>query len=516
MQFNPLNGYLYAAGDGGLYVSVNEGASWTNLSSGINVTQFYHIDDNDNNEYAFLGGTQDNGTMYRSTNTGSFTHVGGGDGFEAVIDYSNQNKGLAVANQSIYKYTDFANKTKQFIAKDSFYPQVELHTANPNRFYYSYDSLYTWHNGVYSLLGNGMINGYNALKTCPSNNDRIYAAGGYSFSNPTGKIYVTSDAGATWDTISNNPGYPIVNQRITDIGVNPSNSAKVFLVFAGYTADQKVYYSSNAGDTWTDYTYDLPNTPIWSIEVDANNNIYVGTDIGVFYKSNSLMSWEPFYNNLPNVPISDLAINESEDQLLAGTFGRGVWKCSLKSDCPGSITTSSDFEGRHFRAASNTITTTSTVKGGSGTEVVLRAGNSVVLNPGFEANGEPGNKFVAYTGNCDEGIPNMMGLVNTLFPSALSAYSKSLSRANGTIEVLANNSELTEVLVRVTSISKNNGEIFISEITSDKLIKLSEVSCLQNESNIVIERTKLKPGEYLLYLILENDITHIQELTINY
>ena len=512
IQFNPLNGYLYAANDGGLYVSENEGGSWINLSSGISTTQFYHIDDYDNNEYAFLGGAQDNGSLYRVTNTGSFTRVGGGDGFEAVIDYSNQNKGLTVANISVYKFTDFANKTKSQIAEDSFFPQVELNTANPDRVYYSYDSLYTYQNGGQLLLGNGKINGYNALKTCPSNSSRIYAAGGYSFANPTGKLYETSDAGTTWDTVSDNSGFPLTNQRITDIGVNPTNSAKVFICYGGYTADTKVFYSTNAGDSWNNYTFNMPNVPIWSIEVDASNNLYVGTDIGVFYKPHTSNNWEAYYNNLPNVPISDLAINEPENQLLAATFGRGVWKSTLKTSCSDYLSTSADFEGKYFVSVTTDISTTSTIVGGVGTDVVFRAGHNVVLSPGFQADGEPGNKFAAYIGDCESGLPTSMSANQPVFPNELYKYDISLSRSKGTVEITKVGGGEVEILIRLFGKIINNVEVFIAPINMINLDKVASIKNLKKENTIRINTKNLDKGNYMLYLIVDNEVTHLQEL----
>src|SRR5678816_1171482 len=43
LQFNPLNGYLYAATDGGFFRSTDVGVTWTDFSPNIKCSQIYHM-----------------------------------------------------------------------------------------------------------------------------------------------------------------------------------------------------------------------------------------------------------------------------------------------------------------------------------------------------------------------------------------------------------------------------------------------------------------------------------------
>jgi hypothetical protein len=59
--------------------------------------------------------------------------------------------------------------------------------------------------------------------------------------------------------------------------------------------------------------------------------IYVGTLIGVFHTTNGGQIWQPFQTGMPIVTVSDLRYiidpaHSGTDLLVAGTYGRGVWK----------------------------------------------------------------------------------------------------------------------------------------------------------------------------------------------
>ena len=56
-------GRIYSANDGGLDVSEDGGANWTNRSNGLAVTMFYDIDVAQTDARIYGGGAQDNGTL---------------------------------------------------------------------------------------------------------------------------------------------------------------------------------------------------------------------------------------------------------------------------------------------------------------------------------------------------------------------------------------------------------------------------------------------------------------------
>ena len=82
------NGKIYAATDGGLYVSSNEGATWTDISAGLQNKEIYRISGTQANPDLYLVGSQDNGMLRRQAGE-TFDRVYTGDGMESWISDTN-------------------------------------------------------------------------------------------------------------------------------------------------------------------------------------------------------------------------------------------------------------------------------------------------------------------------------------------------------------------------------------------------------------------------------------------
>ena len=511
IEFNPHNSYVYALGDGGIHRSTNNGQTYTDIYTGLNTAQFYGMDDYNGNVYAMIAGCQDNGVKYKNSSGSAFDQVYCCDGADAIINYNNVNTGYAVVNTRIKYFSNFTTTSPSDVANTGFFPEIELHASDPTLMIYGYSDIRRYDSDLGTSTSLSTHEGWWATKTCPSNSNRIYAAGGNSYYATTGDMVVSSDGGSSWTTISGGGGFPASYPRISDIGVKPNNSGQVWVTFSGYTDNVKVYYSSNAGTNWYNRSYDLPNMPVWTIEVDGANNVYVGTEYGVFYLASGATSWEPFYNNLPNVPVSELAINETGDQLLAATFGRGIWKSTLRDPCPTSVYLSSDLEGQYFRSASSTITSVSEVVGGEGTDVYLRAGLYVDLEPGFVVDAKVGNDFLAYLGPCGSGMPPDMAFDVFALPEELSGYNITFSREKGTLEVPPANVSSKWAKVRVF----REGNVRVILATSQgKYIRdiVTDFSARQGSYDYSVETAGLDSGLYYLYLIIDDEVAHLQEM----
>jgi autotransporter-associated beta strand protein len=158
--------------------------------------------------------------------------------------------------------------------------------------------------------------------------DTIYVTNGTS-------IYLTKDHGITWT----NRSIPVALQglnsgNITELVVDPRNRDTIYAVrnvFGGH----QVFKSTDAGQTWTDLTLDLPDLPVWQLVLDPrSDNLYIGTDQGVYLLENGSMSWRPFGEGMPNVQVRDLELNQTTNTLLAGTSGRGVFRLWLDETLP--------------------------------------------------------------------------------------------------------------------------------------------------------------------------------------
>ena len=112
----------------------------------------------------------------------------------------------------------------------------------------------------------------------------------------------------------------------------------------------------------------------------------------------------PFSNWLPVVPVFDLEINNTNDVITAGTFGRGLWRSETYTDCPTYWSlTGNGAAGFSYYQASDYITSSRVFDKGVGQDAVFKAANDITLSPGFNVTG--GSTFEALIGPCGEGIP---------------------------------------------------------------------------------------------------------------
>ncbi|GIT57699.1 MAG: hypothetical protein Ct9H300mP18_11280 [Candidatus Neomarinimicrobiota bacterium] len=75
------------------------------------------------------------------------------------------------------------------------------------------------------------------------------------------------------------------------------------------------------------YHLTYPKNPVNIVVQDIDNKdlLWLATDGGVYLSINSGKKWINFNQNIPSVPIKDLEIQEREDDLVLGTYGRGVY-----------------------------------------------------------------------------------------------------------------------------------------------------------------------------------------------
>ena len=402
LEVNPLNNYVYCGSDGGIYRSTNFGATWTDLTQDLGITQWFRIDGTEANSSLFIGGTQDNGSNKFSGGT-SMIHMRGADGMDAMIDHSNSNilyttRQYGTLEKSTNGGASFSGIKPSGVSGTWVTPLI-MNPSNSSIIYGGYSDVMKSTNGG-STWSNMGVNGSEAMAMGTNNTSRIYAADGST-------LYMSNNAGSTWATVSG--GLPF--QTITFLAVNPDYSLDVFVTFGGYTSGSKVYRSTNAGTSWTNISGSLPNVPVNCIayqDTDGapNDALYVGTDIGIFYRDDDLGDWIPFGNGLPVVPVFDLDIHYGSSQITAATFGRGLWRSSLFVGCPSgySLTVANDpsnpnYTGFQYYEASSTVTSTRVITGGLGTDVTYKAGGSVTLGQGFHA--KSGNKFKAILGPCE-------------------------------------------------------------------------------------------------------------------
>jgi hypothetical protein len=394
VAYNPLNNYLYAVSDGGVYRSTDDGTSWTDLSAGISNTQLYAMSmkdtdgDGDADGLAIITGAQDNGIKYRSDLGLTFSHLYCCDGASTAINGLHPTTFYMAINNGIYKSTNEGALTVLNLVVDYFSPIALDYTA-PDTVYVGGSFTRRSYNG-FSAISSLTANTSRVLITTPSNQLRLYGSGGSS-------IIASNNRGTNWSNIIW-PGGPTLT--INDIKTYPTNSNEVYVCFGGYSDSNKVKRSTNSGGVWEDWTGSLPNVPAYSLAV-GTEGVYLGTELGVFFRSYSMTDWVPFYNGMPRIPVTKLVLNNN-GTIYASTFGRGIWYSERRgSTCSDLLYITGLHNGAWYYEANIGANTILTSPGSSGTEIFMQAGDTVVLKPGFEV--KAGAFFNGYIAPCNNG-----------------------------------------------------------------------------------------------------------------
>lgn len=329
-------GTLYSGNDGGIYKSTNEGTTWTNISAGLNITQYYKFGQANDNKEIILAGAQDNGTILK-LNSNTWQTVLGGDGFDCDIDPnnskvfygSNYNGAPGVFYRSTNGGQSWVNGPilypfAQGIGEQASWVTPLTIDENNSDVYIGYQNVYRSKNqGTFQKItdfnfGQGVT--INEIVLAPSNSNYIFVV-------ILDRVLRSTNGGKDWEVLFINPA----QTQVRNLTVNPTNPNEVWVVVGGYSAKNKVYRLDNT--TPTNISGNLPNFPVNCItyQKGTNNRIYIGTDIGVFTKDNN-SEWKYLEEGMPQVIVTELKIHYPSGMLRAATYGRGMWEIPV-NDC---------------------------------------------------------------------------------------------------------------------------------------------------------------------------------------
>ena len=341
LAFHPNDpSFIINGNDGGINISTDGGVVWSNPAH-IPATQFYEIGLDANNSLAYYGGTQDNGTN-RTLDGGlnNWQHIFGGDGFYVLIDHTN--------SDIIYAESQYGNLGKSTNGGNSFFDAtnginsneptnwdtpVIMDPANSNILYYGTDYLYRTTNGAGNWTkvspkltdySGGRLGTITTIAVATSNTNVIYVG------TDDSHIWVSSDNASTWTEISE--GLPI--RWVTRVAVDPTDESIVYATFNGLKwkdPQPHVFRSTDKGTTWSDISNNLPDAPVNAFVVDnlSPEKLYLGNDVGMYFSYNSGQSWYVLGEGLPVLPVGDIEIHPSTNELVAGTYGRSMYKIDL-------------------------------------------------------------------------------------------------------------------------------------------------------------------------------------------
>jgi photosystem II stability/assembly factor-like uncharacterized protein len=357
--FAPNNAnQIYIGCDGGFYVSSNGGESFTSLNSTLNLSMFISMAVHPFNASIAYGGTQDNGTQRRLSNSNIWEEFVTGDGGKVVINPRDpSNVYTTYVRGSIYRFNDDSatydrqigfNATFQepdsSSARIAFYAPFTGNGADSTLYFGSYRLFISTDLGnswtppadTLDLTKGTTANGVDVLTAIgvgPANVNLIYTG------SRQGRVMASTDAGNTWGDVST--GLP--DRSVTNIFVDPDNSANAFITFSGFNTGH-IFKTTNGGQSWTNISSNLPDIPVNDLLIDpfTHTTLYAATDIGVFTSTNEGTNWLPFNDGLPPVIVTSFSAQKS-GYIQIGTYGRGAFFIDLGAGRP--FVASVDFNG---------------------------------------------------------------------------------------------------------------------------------------------------------------------------
>ncbi|HEX9423312.1 MAG TPA: hypothetical protein VF899_08720 [Pyrinomonadaceae bacterium] len=371
---DPNNTDHYLVGcDGGVYESNDRGTNWE-FKRNLPITQFYDVTtDNSTPFYNVYGGAQDNfsfGGPSRTRSASGITNsdwfvTHSGDGFRSQVDPEDPN--IIYAELQNGSLARFDKRTGERMGiQPAVGPGEEplrwnwdspfiISPHSHMRLYFAADKLFrsddrgdSWQvisgqlsrgldrdklpvmgkvwsmDAVAKNASTAFFGNASALAESPRKEGLIYVG------TDDGLIQVTEDAGKTWRRIETFPS--VANMAyVSRIVASNHDENTVYAAFENHqNADFNPYLlkSTNAGHTWTSISNNLPkNGSVWAIAEDHINPnlLFVGTEFGLFFSIDSGQKWIQLKGGLPTIQVRDLTIQKRENDLVVGTFGRGIY-----------------------------------------------------------------------------------------------------------------------------------------------------------------------------------------------
>lgn len=393
LAMDPANpAHVLVGNDGGVRYSADRGGrpnasdplsavTWENLDgtvdpdtaavthrTGLQISQFTSIANVPTVPARIWGGTQDNGTIRKSSASQSWFDVASGDGGQVLVDPTDASFVYGTYfGITPYRFTDgglffFSN---QYIRnginlndRAEFYIPWTMTPANPNQLFLGTYRVYRTDNAKVPAAGDvhwTPISG-DLTSGCagPASNggrgcyvSAIGVGGGEAAYAGTEEGWVQLSKNAqtadhpTWARVG--IGH-LPNRPVTSIAVDRSNYRIAYVSYAGFNpatpgTPGHVFRTRDGGQTWTDISGNLPDTPVNSITLDPSfaNTLYAATDVGTFVTYDGGATWGALGSGLPAVAVWQMDLDPSHRVLAAGTHGRGAWRLTDTNAVPALV-----------------------------------------------------------------------------------------------------------------------------------------------------------------------------------
>jgi photosystem II stability/assembly factor-like uncharacterized protein len=376
MWIAPSGRRIIEGDDGGVGLSNDNGDSWM-WDKNIPISQLYHIGDSPDPQYLVCAPLQDNSTWCAPSNpldpiglsASQWLSTGaGGDGGWVVPDPSNPARiwqGFAGSNNAGDVYIhDFNTGETRSIAPylrdqnvvDPAILRYRFNWETPIAFdpfdakrvlvagdtlFVTTDQAYHWRpisgdltrnikahqviTGGITLDGTGAETSDTIIDIAPSRASR----GQIWIGTDDGYVQLTRDGGAHWQNVTP-PGIAPYG-RFGSISPSERDPSVAYAAYDRHMVGDRTPYlfaTHDYGAHWSSIAAGLPgDDEVRSVLVDPRNAklLYAGLDRSLWASWDEGAHWESIASNLGAVSMRDLRVQESNDDLLLATHGRGAY-----------------------------------------------------------------------------------------------------------------------------------------------------------------------------------------------
>ncbi len=367
--------YLLIGTDGGLYESFDHGAHWRYFAN-LPLTQYYKIALDDTAPfYHVYGGTQDNATQRGPVRTDNLHGIRNAD-WRMVLDWDGHQPATEPGNPDIV----YAERQQGILSRVDvrtgevvdIQPQAEagagaerfnwdapilISPHQPTRVYFASQRVWrsddrgdSW-TAVSGDLTRGLeriaqpimggtqswdnawdLSAMSAFGTITSLAESPLAEGLLYAGTDDGKLSVSENGGTDWRAIDVDtlPGVPAA-AFVNDIKADLFDADTVYVALDHHKSGDfspHLVRSRDRGRSWQSMRGDLPErTLVWRVVQDhvAPGLLFAATEFGLYVTVDGGTRWTPLRGGVPTIAFRDLAIHRRDDDLVAASFGRGIF-----------------------------------------------------------------------------------------------------------------------------------------------------------------------------------------------
>ena len=374
--FHPTDpDFVLIGSDGGIYMSHDRMENWRYIAN-LPLTQFYKVAPDDATPfYNVYAGAQDNSTQGGPSQTRRAEGIKnkdwyltlGGDGHQPAVEPGNPDIMYSQWQQGNLMRHDLKTRENVYVKPQplpgdpaeryNWDAPINVSAHDPKRIYHASQRVWrsddrgdSWTaiSGDLTKDGNRMHMPMMGRTWSVEAGWDIYAMSNYhtiaNFSESPvdpdvlwvgtddGLIQVTTDGGKNWKKIdlAKVKGVP-ATAYVNDIRADLYDRDTVYVALDNHKyGDFKPYLikSTNLGKKWTSLADSLPEKHlVWRIVQDHVNKdlMFLGTEFGIFFTVDGGDKWLELNGDMPTISTRDVKIQRRENDLVAGTFGRGIY-----------------------------------------------------------------------------------------------------------------------------------------------------------------------------------------------